>query len=58
MEIKTITVLTAADGYVLTDGEAYGRTVYLGKGRAAEEFREIPEEEADLMQNAECIMQN
>ncbi len=47
MEIGTITttVLTASEGYILTDGEAYGKVIYLGKGRKPDEFREISEAE-------------
>lgn len=47
MEIGTITttVLTASEGYILTDGEAYGKVIYLGKGRMPDEFREISEAE-------------
>lgn len=47
MEIGTITttVLTASDGFILTDGEVYGRVIYLGKGRKPDEFREISEAE-------------
>lgn len=43
MEIGTITttVLTASEGYVLTDGEVYGRVIYLGKDRNPDEFSEI-----------------
>lgn len=45
MEIKTITriKLTADAGMVLTNGETYGKEVYLGTGDSAENWREIPE---------------
>ena len=39
------TVLTAPEGYVLTDGEIYGTKIFLAAGRSAQEFREIPVEE-------------
>lgn len=47
MEIGTITttVLTASEGYVLTDGEVYGRVIYLGKDRNPDEFSEITDAE-------------
>lgn len=47
MEIGTITttVLTASEGYVLTDGDVYGRVIYLGKDRNPDEFTEITDEE-------------
>lgn len=46
IEIKTIK-LEADEGKVLTDGETYGVTIFLGSGRKAEEFYEIPREEYD-----------
>ena len=36
-----ITKLTASDGHVLTNGQAYGREVYLGKNDKAENWHEI-----------------
>lgn len=47
MEIGTITttVLTASDGFILTDGEVYGRVIYLANDRKPDEFREITEDE-------------
>lgn len=37
--------LIARDGYIFTDGEAYGTEIYLGKGVEADSFYEIPMEE-------------
>ena len=47
MNIGTITttVLTASDGYILTDGEIYGRVIYLAKDRKPDEFTEITDSE-------------
>lgn len=47
MKIDTITttVLTASDGHYLTDGDVYGKTIYLGQGRKPEEFIEITDAE-------------
>lgn len=47
MEIQTVTVnvIKADEGKILTDGEVYGRTIYLAKGRTADEFHEITEAE-------------
>jgi hypothetical protein len=47
MEIGTITttVLTASEGYILTDGEVYGRVIYLASDRKPDEFYEITEDE-------------
>lgn len=41
----TVNVIHADDGKILTDGEIYGTTIYLGKDRTTEEFHEISEEE-------------
>lgn len=40
-----ITKLTASDGMVLTNGEAYGKEVYLGKNDKAENWHEITDAE-------------
>ena len=40
-----ITKLTAAEGMVLTNGEAYGKEVYLGKNDKAENWHEITDAE-------------
>lgn len=47
MEIQTVTVnvIKADEGKILTDGEVFGRTIYLAKGRTADEFYEITEAE-------------
>lgn len=47
-EIK-ITKLTASDGMTLTNGEAYGKVIYLGKNDSADNWYEITEAEAELM---------
>lgn len=33
--------LTAADGYILTNGEVYGKEIYLGKNDKEENWYEI-----------------
>jgi hypothetical protein len=47
MEITKIELrkLTASSGMVLTNGESYGKEIYLGKNDAPENWREITEEE-------------
>lgn len=44
-ETITTTVLKADEGKILTDGEVYGKMIYLAKNRSAEEFHEISETE-------------
>lgn len=36
-----ITKLTASEGHVLTNGEAYGKEIYLGKNDKPENWHEI-----------------
>lgn len=46
MESKIeIIKLTANSGYVLTNGEIYGKEIYLGKYDKAENYHEITEQE-------------
>ena len=42
--------LTAADGMTLTNGEAFGKTVWLASGDRPENWREVTDEEAAVMQ--------
>lgn len=44
-EQVVINKLIADDGKILTDGEIYGRVIFLGKDRTVDEFYEITEEE-------------
>ena len=41
----TIRKLTATDGMVLTNGEAYGKEIYLGVNDSPENWHEITDEE-------------
>lgn len=49
-ETITTTVLKADEGKILTDGEIFGKMIYLAKSRNAEEFHEITEEEYEEIQ--------
>lgn len=46
-------VIEATEGHILTNGEVYGRTVYLAEGENGEDFYEITEEEYNEIQEAE-----
>ena len=52
MKQETITriKLTAAEGMTLTNGETFGKEVYLGTGDAPENWSEITDEEAAAIQ--------
>ena len=64
MNITTIELrkLTASSGMVLTNGEAYGKEIYLGKNDSPENWWEITElkykeilEEEEAKNNAELM---
>lgn len=52
MKTETIEIrkLIASEGMTLTNGEAYGKEVYLGKEDSPENWHEIPDEEAERLQ--------
>ncbi len=54
MEIQTIEVrkLVASEGTVLTNGEAYGKEIYLGCNDKPENWSEITNEEYDEILDA------
>lgn len=43
--MKTRIILYADEKKILTDGEIYGKTIYIAEGRDASEFYEITESE-------------
>ena len=50
----TLRKLTASKGYVLTNGEVYGKEVYLGVNDSAENWHEITDAEyAEVMEKLE-----
>ena len=56
MKVTTIELrkLTASEGMVLTNGEAFGKEIYLGVNDSAENWREITEEEYEKIKAAEA----
>lgn len=42
--------LTAAEGMTLTNGEAFGKEIYLGKNDSADNWHEITDAEAERIQ--------
>jgi hypothetical protein len=53
MITEKVTVLKADEGMTLTNGEAFGKVVYLGKNDSADNWHEITDEDAEEMQTAE-----
>lgn len=54
MKTETITTikLIASEGMTLTDGEHFGKEIYLGKNDGAGNWHEITDAEAEEMQKA------
>ena len=48
----TLTKLVASDGMMLTDGQSFGKEIYIVKGSDASVWREVSEAEASEMQAA------
>lgn len=58
IEMVTRKKLTASEGMVLTDGEMYGKTIYLEEGKTEEGFYEITQEEyEEIIKEQEAKMQ-
>ena len=45
-------ILKATDGMIYTDGEIYGREIYLSEGEDGSQFYEIPESDISLFEEA------
>ena len=55
MIIENATILKAEENMTLTNGEAFGKVVYLGRNDSASNWHEITEEEAQALQESEVI---
>lgn len=51
--MKTRTVLYAEEGMILTDGEIYGKQIFLADGSDPATYREITDEEYEAIQQAQ-----
>lgn len=51
-EILTVNKITADEGMYLTDGNTYGKVIFVGAGKSVEDFYEITEEEYNKIQEA------
>jgi hypothetical protein len=51
-ETVEIVKLTSSEGMTLTNGQAFGKTVYLGVNDKAENWHEITDAEAEELQKA------
>lgn len=56
MEIKNVTILYAGEGMMLTNGNAYGKTVALGAGDSPENWHEITMEEYQNIFETEDVL--
>ena len=50
MITEKVTVLKSDEGMTLTNGEAFGKVVYLGINDSASNWHEITDEEAEKLQ--------
>ena len=46
-------VIEATEGHILTNGEVFGRMIYLAEGESGEDFYEITDEEYNKIQESE-----
>lgn len=51
-------VIKASEGHLLTNGETYGRTIYLAEGIDESTFYEIPESEMPNLEEGEAEIED
>ena len=51
--MKTRIIIYAEDGHVLTNGEFYGKQIFLAEGVSADDFYEITDEEYQQIMDKE-----
>ncbi len=49
-------IIRASEGMVLTDGNIFGKTIYLADGLSESDFHEITETEFEIMRTEEAEM--
>ena len=53
MIAEKVTVLKAEEGYTLTNGEAFGKVVFLGINDSMNNWHKITDEEAEELKNVD-----
>ena len=53
--MKTRKIIYADDGKILTNGEIYGKQIFLADGVSEDDFYEISEEEYEVLNKAEVM---
>ena len=51
--MKNRIILYAKEGMTLTNGEVFGKEIYLGCNDTADNWKEIPDSEAEALQDKE-----
>lgn len=56
--MKSRIILYADEGKILTNGEVYGKQIYLAEGEKSENYKEISKEEYEIIKEQEQIYEN